>query len=380
MTTAISFDQLPCEQQSVLDAALAAPGRTDEMLRSVSEYRDELRPTLPADVFALHPARLWLYAVFYAPWITAILWVLRSAPSWPWKLAVGVLVGVCHGAIFLLTHEVTHGGIVRSRRIQWLCSFIGLTPYLLAPSFWRFWHLRLHHAQTQRIDGAEIHDPDAFPTLELFRANAAYRATYPLFPGSGNAVSWAYLFYWFGSHTTLLQGFIRFRDSQFRALDQRRVTFELLGQIALMSAYAAAIGVRNWPALLVLPWLIQNYFIMSYIATNHSLSPLTKTNDPLVNSLSVTDDPASEWLHCYFGYHVAHHLFPSVNGPRLKAIHHRLVELFPKRYAYMTRFQALRALYSTPRVYQDETTLIDPRTGRVEPATTATNIDRWRRK
>jgi fatty acid desaturase len=112
-----------------------------------------------------------------------------------------------------------------------------------------------------------------------------------------------------------------------------------------------------------LPLLLANSIIMSLILTNHSLSPHTEVNDPLVNSLSVT---GPRWFELYtlgFGFHVEHHLFPAMSGRHGRELSALLKQQFPGRYQAVPLLKALRALYRSPRVYDTPTTLVDPHTG-----------------
>jgi fatty acid desaturase len=80
----------------------------------------------------------------------------------------------------------------------------------------------------------------------------------------------------------------------------------------------------------VVPVLVANAIVMSYIATNHFLNPLTETNDPLANTLSVTAPRWLERLHLQFGYHVEHHLFPTVPTCKLPTLAERLDRVAPE--------------------------------------------------
>ncbi|HSN34656.1 MAG TPA: fatty acid desaturase, partial [Ideonella sp.] len=113
----------------------------------------------------------------------------------------------------------------------------------------------------------------------------------------------------------------------------------------------------------VIPLVIGNAIVMSYILTNHSLSPLTAINDPLVNSLSVTAPRFVEMLHLNFGLHVEHHLFPSMSSRYAPLVRAELVRRWPERYQSLPLFTALGRLAATPRIYASETRLHDPRTG-----------------
>jgi len=101
---------------------------------------------------------------------------------------------------------------------------------------------------------------------------------------------------------------------------------------------------------------------MSYIATNHFLNPLTETNDPLANTLSVTAPRWLERLHLQFGYHVEHHVFPTVSGRHAPAVRDALRRLYGDRYLTMPHARALRLLYTRPKVHDGHDALIDPRT------------------
>jgi hypothetical protein len=104
--------------------------------------------------------------------------------------------------------------------------------------------------------------------------------------------------------------------------------------------------------------------VMSFIVTNHALSRATdETNDPLLGSLSVTTPLWVEWLTLGFGYHVEHHLFPSVSARHAPAIRAAIVELWPERYQSMPIGDALASLFRSGRVYQDAVTLVDPKSG-----------------
>jgi fatty acid desaturase len=117
----------------------------------------------------------------------------------------------------------------------------------------------------------------------------------------------------------------------------------------------------------VLPLLVANSIVMGFILTNHSLSPLTSRNDPLLNSLSVTLPRFLEWLTLSFGYHVEHHIFPAMSSRHAPAVRQLLRKRWLERYQSMSLPRALLQLHRTARVYKDDHTLVDPRTGNEWP-------------
>ena len=129
-----------------------------------------------------------------------------------------------------------------------------------------------------------------------------------------------------------------------------------------MGTYVYFIG-SNFVYGVAIPFAIMNYMLMSYISTNHNISPLTKTNDPLVNSLSVTNHPILEAMHFNFGYHVEHHLFPTMSPKRAKEVNKLLKEKYPEKFKQMPKSTAMGILYKTPRIYKNANELIHPYTG-----------------
>jgi fatty acid desaturase len=123
------------------------------------------------------------------------------------------------------------------------------------------------------------------------------------------------------------------------------------------------VGGRAFLFGFVLPLLVANVIVMSFILTNHCLSPLTELNDPLANSLSVTVPRWAQWLTLGFGFHVEHHLFPTMSARHAPKVRELLLALWPERYQSMSLWRATAALHRSPRIYKTATTLVDPQTG-----------------
>ncbi len=190
---------------------------------------------------------------------------------------------------------------------------------------------------------------------------------FPFTPGSGHKRSYLYFFFWLSFHYFATQIYFRFKNRIYDSMNHRRVTVEFAAQIMIVLSLMAYAGPGNWLWMFLVPFAIQNYLVMSYISTNHNLSPLTSENDPLANSLSVTNHPVLEYLNLNFGLHVEHHIFPTVNGKNIKAVHYELLKQFPDTYQIMSKRKAIKALYSTPRIYKNSHELIHPETGMRHP-------------
>ncbi len=335
------------------------PGTISESaVRTIGDYRREILPSLGPEVFEPAGDRLIWFAMATVVSVIAFLGIVFGDPAWPIKVVLGITIGLCNGVLGFVTHELLHGAVTKNSKLQSVLGFFGMMPFLISPTYWKYVHNRLHHGKTQQT----IRDPDAFPTLRIYKSSKFVQAIFPFTPGSGHKRSYLYFFFWLSFHEFVAQTYLRFRNGVFDAMNHRRVTIELSGQIAVLISMLVIAGPANWVYVMVLPLMAQNYLLMSYISTNHNLSPLTGDNDPLVNSLTVTNHPVIEFLTLNFGYHVEHHLFPTVSSKHAKVIHRALIAKFPESYKYMPKWQAVKALYATPRIYKNSTTLIHPET------------------
>jgi fatty acid desaturase len=321
-------------------------------------YVRELRPQLPAAAFA--PARSRL-AFVPAHLTVIILASLAIAQGWvPWLVVplLSLAIGASFAGLTFIAHEAVHGGIVRGRTARQVVGWIGLLPFTLSPRLWAAWHDRVHHATANLAE-----DPDMYPTLAEYRASGRIRFLVDAFSLGGRR--------WRGG-LSLVLGFTV--QSAHQLLVARRRGFlapgafrlalaEALAGVAVWATVAALVGFVPFLFVFVLPLLVANVIVMSFILTNHSLSPRVEINDPLVSGLSVTAPRWIEWATLQFGYHVEHHLFPAMSSRHAGAVRALIRRQWPERYQSMSLRTALGKLHRTARVYKDATTLVDPRTG-----------------
>lgn len=321
----------------------------------VAHYARELKPALPASALSPARSRLW-WLPLHVSVITASLVTLAQA--WvPWQLAaaVSLLIGCSFAGLTFLGHETLHGAVVRGRRARLLVGSICFSPFMIAPRLWIAWHNRVHHGHT---NSAGV-DPDAYPTLEQYRERRVVRiVTDHLGPGGGRPNGVLSLLVGF----SIQSGHMLLGATKHGLLSARQRRFALLHSGLCALAWAVLGFLLGWPAAffgLLLPLAVANVIVMAFILTNHSLSPLTDVNDPLLNTLSVTLPPWMEWLTLRFGYHVEHHLFPWMSSRHAPRVRELVRERWAERYQSMPLSRALLALHRTGRVYKTPTTLAD---------------------
>jgi fatty acid desaturase len=331
-------------------------------LYPLSTYVRELRPELPPEAFAPARSRLLLIPLYVAVIVATTFVIARGVVPWPVVPLLSAVIGIGFACLTFVAHEGLHGGIVKGKTAKRLVGLIGFMPFLLSPRLWVAWHDRVHHANANLPE-----DPDMYPNLAEYQSNRQVRVFVDLF-SLGNrrwrgVLSVVLGFTVQSAHQLFVattKGFLSKRDRRYAFMESG------LG-ILVFGTVAALVGFVPFLFVYVMPLLIANAIVMSFILTNHSLSPLVTVNDPLVSGLSVTSSRLVEWVTLRFGFHVEHHLFPAMSSRHAHAVRALLLEKWPERYQSMPLTTAISELHRTARVYKDATTLIDPKSGREFP-------------
>jgi fatty acid desaturase len=321
-------------------------------------YAREVRPHLSPAVFQAATGRLAWLPVHLAVIVGTGLYIVQASPPWYAALPCALVAGHSWGCLGFLAHEAMHHALTKSRMLEKLVGLCGFGIYALSPTLWTAWHNQAHHGHT----GKPVADPDGFGTIRFWQANRLVRVLETFAPGSGYKRSAAFLFFWFSLHSLLVLVFHSQRNDYYARISRRTVYAETAGLVAFWAAVLALVGPWSFLFVYVVPLAVANGLVMSYIATNHFLNALTDVNDPLANTLSVTGPRWLERLHLEFGYHVEHHMFPTLSGRHAPAVREVLVRLYGERYLSMPHARALRLLYTRPKLHDGHDTLVDPRT------------------
>lgn len=302
---------------------------------------------LPVHV-ALVSAATFLIATHDFSWFTPLL---------------SLVIGASFAGLAFLAHETLHGSVVKRLWLRRLVGFVSFAPFCLSPRLWMAWHNRVHHGHTN-VPGS---DPDAYPTTQEYENDARARLMVEAgAPGLGRLRGLITLFC--GLSVQSLHMLITARRRGYLPTKQYCVALlETLGAVALWTGVALLVGPLAFLFVFVVPLALGNAVVMAHIVTNHSLSRTGEGLDDLDTSLSVT---VPRWFDFYtlgFGYHVEHHLFPSMSGGAAPVVHRELLRLYPERYQALPLGRALWLVHQTPRVHTDTGRLVDPKTSRSVP-------------
>lgn len=330
----------------------------------MAAHRDlmkKIRKDLPTGAMKPQPWR-GLRAVFLIAGIAAGSWALMSY-SVPWYVGVvaGVALGNVYGMLAFLGHETLHGSIFKSRWAQDLIGYPAFWLYGFTPALWRPWHNHIHHANANTPDI----DPDSYGTSKRFEKVPLARFQFKTSIGSGHFLSIFFFFYRFAYHAQIVLWLVSAKyPKEFTTLNRPRAAIESLLSIASWVAFGVWAGLPSALYVIVIPMATANAILVSYVATNHFLRPLSDVDEPVDNSMSLTVPKIVDFLHMNFSHHVEHHYFPSMSSRFTPVVRNSLLKHAPDRYLAPSHVRAILWLYKTPRLYKDHQTLMNPFTGK----------------
>lgn len=329
-------------------------------LHTFAWYASRIRPHLPEDAFKAAPSRLFGGLIISLFIIAGSVIIATMNLACPINLLISLLLGVLFSGLGFLGHEILHGTVVRKR---WLQSFLGgiaMLPFCTGAELWRSWHNLTHHVHTQD----EELDPDAWSTFEFLMTRPVFKKMYrfPLWFRKCFYALFLTINFTFVSFLRVLP-YIRGEAKVHR----HKVLLQFVLPWFIWIAIIIVVGPINGIFIFIVPHLIANIIVSTYIATNHNLNPMVDVNDPLANSLTVTVPWILDKIHFNFSYHVEHHVFPGMNPKYYPLVKKQLKKMWPERYNEMAFWRAILLLFRTPRVYYKRSNLIDPATNELYP-------------
>jgi fatty acid desaturase len=321
------------------------------------EYTRALKAHIPKHFLEPVPTRMTYLPVFLALF-GLCAWGILATPYIVLKLLLSLGIGYAFIGMGFLAHEILHGAITKNPIYRSITGTIAFMPLMIGARIWRKWHNVEHHGNTQHPHD----DPDAMGALESAVQKPFVQWMFKQVPALRSFFLFFSFTFWFTLHGTkmLLHYLPEFKPQEKPALYFQAILPPLVWLVVLF-----LVGPLNFIFIYFIPWLIANFIAMSFISTNHLLNPITETNDPLMNSLTVRNPGWLEWLTLGFGFHIEHHVFPILSPKYAAQVARKIKELWPERYNELPHYKALYYLWKTPRLYRDHRNLIEPTTGRM---------------
>lgn len=340
-------------------------------LISKHEYRTKIREHLTEEDLKPDAKHLMHYAAGFTTVLLG-MYLVSSSIILPIKLLATFAIGIALVVLTFFLHDVMHGSIVRSDKLSYLLGFTVGIFNLFPVLFWKRVH-NFHHATTGDIcdpDRSYIKEEQPKNLIEKFayKTRLSFESFHPII--SLIVMSSGFFFY-FGNN--LMGAFIpQFKSREndkfnrvhalLKTKEKFIVIFEILSICAFQYFLFSVVfnySILNYVLGSAIPILICHFIAMSYIHTNHFLSPLTgKIDDPLINSLSLQNSAFVDKIFSNFSHHVEHHLFPVMSSSKYPKVRKILYELYPERFQVIPMIDAMKLLLKTPRIYNNYTTLV----------------------
>jgi fatty acid desaturase len=276
-----------------------------------------------------------VHFVGYTAIVLAGVFTIGTVENLAGKIVILLVNGLALTSISLLAHDLSHGQIIRDRKLRYPIELVAWGWAFFPPTMWNRLHNQLHH----RHPGGES-DPDRrFYERERSPANRWYSLAF--FPSK-------HLFPWnpvpylgFAYHAHLLKHLacalapgvverstiLTVRPS-YTSAERKQIGIELVAAASLHgSMFYLAGGLVGYLLTVGGPLAISAVVNINYIFTQHALRPYSERNHPVFNTTSLVLPRWLDWHHHYVSHHVEHHFFPSMPTHHHPEVRRILLEL-----------------------------------------------------
>ncbi len=340
------------------------------MLVHQSEYVKKIRPLLPADAFQPDSKKIIILFINFA--ILILGWgMARHLNHWPiywlWLYLPFVFIMANSVAvIFFVYHDLMHGSVWKKSNLTYFISLLGSTIPLMPPTQWRCLHNLAHHNHTNSLQDPDrnyLHNQSNSWGKWMHHQLVPSNEINPFMVMIGLLTVWSFYTFRHLVSVLLFNNKVDFLPASFQVSGKQRliILFESLAILGFHCGVILFVGFQPLNFILgyLLPTVLGHAGAMFYIFTQHINCRMTEVNDPLINSVSLKMPKIFDTLHLNFSYHTEHHLFPSLNSDYYPLVRELLEIHYPGRMNLLSPEDAWRFLLTTPRHYQDETTLTD---------------------
>ncbi len=324
--------------------------------KSIRHYAQEFYPTIPKEAFK--PAHYKLLPMFlHAFWIFTNIAIIHFYPSLPTLIVCSILIGISIACLFLFSHELSHGTIVRKKKTLLLLKNFFWAFSGIPPTVWHKVHNLSHHIHMNTIK-----DPDrkTFKSEDSFW-NRCYNVF--IYPNKklrySITVGCAMMFYSIKHIVAALYPADKKPDivtykPEYTPKEKTVIKFELCYIIAFWSLIYFIVGWQQGIILSIISWYTYSALVICFIVTQHLGNDVfIKDPDPLLTTTSVIIPRWLDRIIDMHSFHVEHHIFPAVNFDYYPQISSELHKAYPQRYNRISIWQALRQAFDTDVLIDD---------------------------
>jgi fatty acid desaturase len=292
-----------------------APQPLREPERVVRDIRNHLRPLLPSGAFAPDPLKLLWVALHVCVIVAGYRFIAATTTPLAWLLA-SIVIGHGHVCIGFIAHDLSHGSVVRARRVRYPVELIVWAFNWTPATVWIMNHNRIHHRNTNAPDDSfryfseSERTPVRTAVATLVNPNRGWKWN----PMVG--VTQVYLMTVNAIGALLgVQPSIVPNIGRYTRAERLRVAFEF-ALVGALQVVVFRLAGGHWLKYLFagpLALLVGSCVASAYLYTQHSLFPLGESNDPL-KTTTLQLPRIVDVIHSNVSQHTAHHVFEGMNS------------------------------------------------------------------
>lgn len=324
---------------------------------SIQFYAKHLKEHIPKEAFQAASYKL-LPMFFHVILVFVNLCMIKYCISSSIViLSCSILMGLSIACIFLFSHELTHGTIVRSQPLLYILELFFWAFSGLPPTLWKRIHNMTHH---QTMNTYEDPDRKAFRS-ESSTLNNVYNLF--IYPNKrlrySLTVGFAMIFY---SLKHIIAVFYNPKNKpaivtmrpNYTPKEIQKIKYELLYIVMFWTAILYFISSWLGVIALFISWMTFSVSTITFIITQHLRNPVfIDVPDPLLTTTSVIIPRWLDKLIDWHSFHVEHHIFPGINFDYYPMISQKIKEKFPKKYQRLPILQAIKECYEQDVLIDD---------------------------
>lgn len=301
---------------------------------------------------AIKPATYKLgIMTFYLAIIIYIFISLRATDNFWFVALLSIPIGVLYASIFTYCHELSHGTIVKNKKLLYFTELLFWSINYMPSTLWRKVHNSNHHINTNNYK-----DPDR-RTFKSEKSKSSLIYNLFIYPNRvlkySITVGFAMIFY------TWKHVFAAFYSDDKKPLivtfkpiysfkEKKKIAFELLFILLYQILLVLIVGsFAKYLLISLISYYISSLILISLIVTQHLINPHFKeASDPVLNSTSIKLPKILDFLVDYHSYHTEHHIFPGINFDYYPIVSKALQEHYPRKYNRIKFLTALKKAYS----------------------------------
>lgn len=301
---------------------------------------------------------LFWYAFDLALYLGAIAGVFLCESVWL-KLVFGLLAGVAVATMFVWAHDAAHGALFQSKRVAEFLGSVFMLPSLNMYRLWSYGHNKVHHGFTSFSPIDWIWRP--LTPAEYAAKNLLQKMVYRLERSPYTCALHYLLRVWWA-------GMVRFKPDQ-NLRDRHMFTISKIATLAFFLAYSwlaysYAGGLIGVLAVVIIPFIIFNYFISLFVYLHHTHPdiPFFDNRQEWSNSIGqvycstvIRCSAISEMLIHNIMIHVPHHTDTKIPFYHLKKAYGDLKHEYGNYiHEYRFSFLTVRDIFKRCKLYDYE--------------------------